>query len=183
MPARAASLQHAAGDLRSEGAGALLQSPAGPPDLGGRPGRPVAEPSARDGMDAPAACADRVLGGERRLRHVAFGRGSSRCPGPDRKPRNEDLPAHLVRHRPSAAVGEGSPGAGADRRAQHDARRPISPRACCRCPGHGRRFLRARNWLELERAGAADGLTATWHSEVDGERLAARLSIAPANER
>ena len=49
-------------------------------------------------------------------------------------------------------------------------------------PGHGRRFLRARNWLELE-VSPGDGLTATWHSEVDGERPAARLSIAPANER
>jgi hypothetical protein len=47
-------------------------------------------------------------------------------------------------------------------------------------PGHGRRFLRARNWLELELS-AASGLRATWHSEGDGPD--AHLSIAAANER
>jgi hypothetical protein len=45
-------------------------------------------------------------------------------------------------------------------------------------PRHGRRFPRARNWLELS---PADGLTATWHSEGDGP--SARLSIAPADAR
>ncbi len=32
-------------------------------------------------------------------------------------------------------------------------------------PGHGGRFLRARNWLELE-VSPVDGLAATWHSEA-----------------
>jgi hypothetical protein len=44
-------------------------------------------------------------------------------------------------------------------------------------PGHGQRFLRARNWLELELTPRA-GLTATWHSEAHAE-APARLSIAP----
>jgi hypothetical protein len=43
-------------------------------------------------------------------------------------------------------------------------------------PGRGQRFLRARNWLELELS-PDTGLTATWHSEADAEG-AARLSIA-----
>jgi PhoD related phosphatase len=47
-------------------------------------------------------------------------------------------------------------------------------------PGHGRRFLRARNWLELELA-PAHGLTATWHSEGHGP--GAHLSIAPADRQ
>ncbi len=41
-------------------------------------------------------------------------------------------------------------------------------------PGLGRRFLRARNWLELELAGDA-ALTATWHSE--GAQPSCRLSL------
>jgi PhoD related phosphatase len=41
-------------------------------------------------------------------------------------------------------------------------------------PGSGRRFLRARNWLELELPGG-DALTATWHSE--GPTPASRLAI------
>jgi hypothetical protein len=44
-------------------------------------------------------------------------------------------------------------------------------------PGRGERFLRARNWLELELSPDA-GLTATWHSEAGG--APARLSIAAA---
>jgi PhoD related phosphatase len=44
-------------------------------------------------------------------------------------------------------------------------------------PGLGRRFLRARNWLELELP-AGDGLIATWHSE--GAIAPIRLSIGAA---
>ena len=51
-----------------------------------------------------------------------------------------------------------------DRRAPHPPGARTLTRACCRCPGSGRRFLRARNWLELELPGDA-ALTATWHSE------------------
>ena len=41
-------------------------------------------------------------------------------------------------------------------------------------PGLGRRFLRARNWLELELPGG-DALTATWHRE--GPSATPRLSV------
>jgi hypothetical protein len=44
-------------------------------------------------------------------------------------------------------------------------------------PGLGQRFLRARNWLELE-IPAGDGLIATWHSE--GAIAPVRLSIGAA---
>ena len=67
---------------------------------------------------------------------------------------------------------------------------PLAPDLTARLlplPGRGRRFLRARNWLELE-VSADRGLSATWHSEEDGEGDgegpgAPRLSIAPANAR
>jgi len=50
-------------------------------------------------------------------------------------------------------------------------------------PGRGRRFLRARNWLELE-VSPGDGLAATWHSDEPSQGPGApRLSIAPANQR
>jgi PhoD related phosphatase len=59
---------------------------------------------------------------------------------------------------------------------------PLAPDLTVRLlpiPGLGRRFLRARNWLELELS-PADGLTATWHSERPGEAPGAhRLVIAP----
>jgi PhoD related phosphatase len=58
-------------------------------------------------------------------------------------------------------------------RAAHDLTVRLLP-----LPGHGRRFLRARNWLELEIA-PGGGLTATWHSEGHSEVPAARLSFAP----
>jgi hypothetical protein len=61
---------------------------------------------------------------------------------------------------------------------------PLAPDLATRLlplPGRERRFLRARNWLEIELA-PNDGLTATWHSEADGEEAGApRLSIAPAS--
>jgi hypothetical protein len=47
-------------------------------------------------------------------------------------------------------------------------------------PGRDQRFLRARNWLELELS-PDGGLTATWHSEGGGP--GARLSIAPEDAR
>jgi hypothetical protein len=50
-------------------------------------------------------------------------------------------------------------------------------------PGRGRRFLRARNWLELE-VSPGDGLAATWHSDEPSQGPGApRLSIASANQR
>jgi hypothetical protein len=50
-------------------------------------------------------------------------------------------------------------------------------------PGRSRRFLRARNWLELE-VYPSDGLAATWHSDEPSQGAGApRLSIAPANQR
>jgi len=62
-------------------------------------------------------------------------------------------------------------------------RTPLAPDLTARLlplPGHDRRFLRARNWLELE-VSPGDGLTATWHSEGRGAPI--RLSISPANDR
>jgi hypothetical protein len=67
---------------------------------------------------------------------------------------------------------------------------PLAPDLSTRLlplPGRRRRFLRARNSLELE-VSADRGLSATWHSEEDGEGHgegpgAPRLSIAPANAR
>ena len=50
-------------------------------------------------------------------------------------------------------------------------------------PGRRCRFLRARNWLELE-VSPGDGLAATWHSDEPSQGPGApRLSIAPANQR
>ena len=50
-------------------------------------------------------------------------------------------------------------------------------------PGRDQRFLRARNWLELELSPAGDGLTAIWHSDEPSEGPGApRLSITPAND-
>jgi hypothetical protein len=47
-------------------------------------------------------------------------------------------------------------------------------------PGHGRRYLRARNWLELELS-QGGGLSATWHSERSGAAPGAhRLALAAA---
>jgi hypothetical protein len=43
-------------------------------------------------------------------------------------------------------------------------------------PGLGRRFLRARNWLEIELPPGGDGLLATWHGEHPAPAI--RLSIA-----
>ena len=51
---------------------------------------------------------------------------------------------------------------------------PTSTARLLPLPGPGRRFLRARNWLELELPGG-DALTATWHSE--GPSGASRLSL------
>jgi hypothetical protein len=45
-------------------------------------------------------------------------------------------------------------------------------------PGLGRRFLRARNWLELELPAGGDGLLATWHGEPPAPPIC--LSIAGA---
>jgi hypothetical protein len=42
-------------------------------------------------------------------------------------------------------------------------------------PGLGRRFLRARNWLEIELPAGGDGLLATWHGENPAPPI--RLSI------
>jgi hypothetical protein len=45
-------------------------------------------------------------------------------------------------------------------------------------PGLGRRFLRARNWLEIELPIGGDGLLATWHGEPPAPPI--RLSIGGA---
>jgi hypothetical protein len=45
-------------------------------------------------------------------------------------------------------------------------------------PGLGRRFLRARDWLEVEVPAGSDGLLATWHGEHPSPPI--RLSIAGA---
>ena len=47
-------------------------------------------------------------------------------------------------------------------------------------PGLGRRFLRARNWLEVELPAGNDGLHATWHGEDPSPAI--RLSIGAASD-
>jgi hypothetical protein len=62
---------------------------------------------------------------------------------------------------------------------------PLAPDLTARLlslPGRDQRFLRARNWLEIEMS-PSDGLTATWHSEGGERHNAPRLSIAPADDR
>jgi len=48
-------------------------------------------------------------------------------------------------------------------------------------PGLGRRFLRARNWLEIELPACGDGLLVTWHGEHPAP--AVRLSIPGRTDR
>ena len=62
---------------------------------------------------------------------------------------------------------------------------PLAPDLTARLlslPGRDQRFLRARNWLEIELS-PSDGLTATWHSEGGERHNPPRLSIAPADDR